>query len=280
LIANRKLSDFGIGFVRGYRNPMLRAFIDDSGSGGDSPWYVLAGYTGTVEGWGSFDAGWCSVLRAPPQIEYFKSSEAERLHSRSQWAGISEEQRNLKIDALIEVIGRCSRRSICARIRQRDYDQLVKGNIPPRWDSPYYFLLPAIVGAAINIERLDGGSEPVDFVFDSDQKHEKGSRQLLPALMPMRSYHGLLVNYTHRDEKDFLPLQAADLLAWQIRRFFSVTDEPRRKHFDSARLAPPAEPHSFVYTRDSVRWMISEIQNGAAERAASLGRSADVRTWT
>jgi hypothetical protein len=208
LIANRKLSDFGIGFVRGYRNPMLRAFIDDSGSGGDSPWYVLAGYTGTVEGWGSFDAGWCSVLRAPPQIEYFKSSEAERLHSRSQWAGISEEQRNLKIDALIEVIGRCSRRSICARIRQRDYDQLVKGNIPPRWDSPYYFLLPAIVGAAINIERLDGGSEPVDFVFDSDQKHEKGSRQLLPALMPMRSYHGLLVNYTHRDEKDFLPLQS------------------------------------------------------------------------
>lgn len=27
---------------------MLRAFIDDSGSGGDSPWFVLAGYVGTV----------------------------------------------------------------------------------------------------------------------------------------------------------------------------------------------------------------------------------------
>jgi hypothetical protein len=259
---------------------VFKAFIDDSGSGGDSPWYVLAGYMGTVEGWDSFDAEWTSVLHADPRIECFKSSEAERLHYHSQWAGVSKEQRDSKIDALIEVIGRCSRRAICARMRQRDYDELVKGNIPPNWDSPYYFFLPSIVGAAINIERLDGVCEPVDFVFDSDQKHEKGSRQLLPALMPMRSYYGLLVNVVHRDEKDFLPLQAADLLAWQTRRFFSVAGEPRRKHFDAARLAPPAEPHSFVITRDSVRWIISEIQKGAAEFAASLGRSPDVRTWT
>jgi hypothetical protein len=33
----------------------LRAFIDDSGSGGDSPWFVLAGYLGTVEAWEAFD---------------------------------------------------------------------------------------------------------------------------------------------------------------------------------------------------------------------------------
>jgi len=26
----------------------LKAFIDDSGSGGDSPWFVLAGYLGTA----------------------------------------------------------------------------------------------------------------------------------------------------------------------------------------------------------------------------------------
>ena len=39
-----------------FRVCMLKAFIDDSGSAGDSPWFVLAGYIGTVEEeWDRFD---------------------------------------------------------------------------------------------------------------------------------------------------------------------------------------------------------------------------------
>ena len=51
---------------------MLRAFIDDSGSGGDSPWYVLAGYVGTTEAWNAFDKPWREMLDDPPKLEYFK----------------------------------------------------------------------------------------------------------------------------------------------------------------------------------------------------------------
>ncbi len=59
----------------------LRAFIDDSGSGGDSPWFVLAGYVGKVEAWDAFHEPWRKVLEVPPQLEYFKASEAESLRS-------------------------------------------------------------------------------------------------------------------------------------------------------------------------------------------------------
>ena len=62
---------------------MLKAFIDDSGSGGDSEWYVLAGYLGTIQGWDSFDAQWMDILNRHPRIAYFKSSEAESLRSDS-----------------------------------------------------------------------------------------------------------------------------------------------------------------------------------------------------
>jgi hypothetical protein len=258
---------------------VLKAFIDDSGSGGDSPWYVLAGYLGTVEGWDLFDDEWKEVLDKPPRIEYFKSSEAESLRPDGQWAGVSKEQRNAKIDALIQVIGRCTRRAVCARMRQHDYDKFVKGKIPAAWDSPYYFLSTFVVGAAINIERRDGDSESVDFVFDKDQTHEKGIKTLLPALMPLQSLHGSLVNITREDEKIFLPLQAADLVAWQIRRHFSVNNEPRRKHFYAAQKAPPKRAHTFVVTRDKTAKMISEMRKKAAELAASLGRSPDLKTW-
>jgi hypothetical protein len=262
-----------------YSVTVLKAFIDDSGSGGDSEWYVLAGYLGTVDGWNSFHDQWKQVLLEHPRIEYFKSSEAESLRSDGQWAGVSKEQRDAKIDRLIEVVGRCSRRAICARMRQRVYDELVKGEIPPVWDSPYYFLFPSVIAASINIERLDGEADPVDFVFDSDEKHEKGSKRLLPSLLPMQSYYGSLVNMIYGDEKKVLPLQAADLLAWQTRRAFSVPSEPRRRHFDAARNSPPEEPHEFIMTRSMVKSMIQEIRERAANLAPSLGRSPDVRTW-
>jgi hypothetical protein len=258
---------------------MLRAFIDDSGSGGNSTWYVLAGYLGTPKGWASFGSQWMEALQAHPRIGYFKASEAESLRSDGQWAGITKEQRDAKIDLLIEVIRRCARRAVCVRMRQRDYDELVKGNIPPAWDRPYYFLFTIMIGAAINIERLDGTSEPVEFVFDSDQTHERGFRAMLPELPRMQSIGGKLVNVTRADDKIALPLQAADLLAWQIRRFFSV-NEPRRRHFNSAQYSLQDEPHAFVLDRPKIASVMDDMRQTATERAKDLGRSTDLRTWT
>ena len=53
----------------------LRAFVDDSGSGGELPWFVLAGYLGTVEAWDAFDAPWRAILDRPPKLDYFKHSD-------------------------------------------------------------------------------------------------------------------------------------------------------------------------------------------------------------
>jgi hypothetical protein len=258
---------------------MLKAFFDDSGSGGDSTWYVLAGYLGRIEGWDSFDSQWREVLRTHPRIEYFKASEAESLRLDGQWAGVSKVQRDLKIEALIGVIGRCARRSICVRMRQRDYDQVVKGNVPTMWDSPYYLLFTIAVAAAINIERLDGESDHVDFVFDSDQKHQRQFKLMLPPLRKMTSLDGKFVNAVRCDEKKVLPLQAADLFAWQIRRFLEPINEPRRKHFPLARDCPPKEAHSFILDRGKLVEMVRDVHETAARTAVSLGRSPDVRTW-
>lgn len=266
---------------------MLKAFIDDSGSDALSTWYVLAGYLGTVEDWDSFDAQWDDVLNAPPRVAlrepphsgYFHSADAERLSRYGLWAGISRDQRNAKIDALIDVIGRCTRRAICARMRRSDYNELVKGKIPEMWDSPYYFLYTTVIGAAINIERIDGHGDDIEFIFDLDEQHEEKSKAMIPALLNMKCTWGSLANVSRKNDKEFKPLQAADLLAWQIRRFFCV-DERRRRHFDAARNAPPEPYHEFVITRKTTREMITGIQEQAARVAASLGRSPEVRTWS
>ena len=254
---------------------MLKAFIDDSGSGGDSAHYVLAGYMGTVDGWSLFDQGWLDVLHAAPYIQYFKSSEAESLRPDGQWKGVTKDQRNAKIDALIKVIGACTRRSVCARMRQKDYDDIVKGNVPTMWDSPYYILFTTIVTACINIERLDGDFEEVDFVFDQDEQHKRQFSLMLPPVSRMDSLYGKFVGAVRKDDQEFLPLQAADLLAWQTRRFLEPNGEFPRPHFYAARDCPPEQHHLFIMDRPKLAEMMHELSPSLGRLQAPQKRQGD-----
>jgi hypothetical protein len=100
---------------------------------------------------------------------------------------------------------------------------------------------------------------------------------MLPGLKTMDSLHGSLVTVSFRDDRDCLPLQAADLVAWQIRRFFSV-NEPRRKHFDSSQESLPEAPENFVVTRAMVKSIVAGMRERALELLA-LGRIPNVRPW-
>ena len=250
---------------------MLKAFVDDSGSGGDSKWFVLAGYAGTVEQWDLFDSLWLEALNRHPRIEYFHAAEAESC--RGPFQGWDEKQRNAKIDSLIDVIEQCACWSICARVRQSDYDEIIKGRVPRKWDSPYYFLFQILIGSAVTIERLHGDSDPIEFVFDGNERFDKLSDSLVKTFYNREFFKGV-VNVSYRDDKKFLPLQAADLFAWQTRRAYSVK-EPRRAHYTRSRIVGEKPPHSHIMTRAEISRFMAEMK-AEGER---LGKPKDMRTW-
>jgi len=251
---------------------MLKAFIDDSGSDWQSPWFVLAGYVSTVEKWDSFDSLWSDVLNAPPRIKYFKASEAESL--KGQFTGFTQQDRNAKIDALIDVVQVCAEWPICARVRQKHYDELVKGQVPTKWDNPYYFLFQILIGSSVTIERLHGDSHPIEFVFDSNERFDKMSDSLVKTFYNREFFRGV-VNVFYRDDKKFLPLQSADLYAWQTRRAFSVTTEPRRQHYDRCRAIGNRRPHDHIMSREELATFMAEMR----AEGARLGRPDDMRKW-
>jgi hypothetical protein len=79
---------------------VLRLFVDDSGSGGDSRWFVLSGLISTVEKWAEFSDDWGLLLKQPPSVEYFKMSEAESL--KGQFVNFDAPERDSKVGALAE----------------------------------------------------------------------------------------------------------------------------------------------------------------------------------
>jgi hypothetical protein len=81
---------------------MALAFIDDSGSGGDSSYSVLAGYVASESEWNIFDVDWQKVLDAPPKLEYFKMKEAES--RKGQFADFTEDERDARLDQFVDVL--------------------------------------------------------------------------------------------------------------------------------------------------------------------------------
>lgn len=254
----------------------LRAFIDDSGSGGDSPWFVLAGYVGTVEAWDAFDEPWRAVLKGPPKLEYFKSSEAESL--KCEFTGIVKDERNQRIDSLIRIIGEHALRAMYVRVRQQDYNEVIKPYIPESWDNAYYFLFTGIISAATSVEKYAGTSRPIEFFFDTANRLEKPSKQLYGQVSDLPQFGNRVINIHYEDEKEFLPLQASDLVAWQIRRRFSV-EEPHRPQFEGALNCPPEPYFSHTITRSELEDLGTAIEENAKTKWAQMGLPESIRPW-
>jgi hypothetical protein len=255
---------------------MLKAFIDDSGSGGDSQWFVLAGYVGTAEAWDAFDEPWRKVLDGPPQIEVFKASQAESLKGR--WAGITKDERDSRINALIEVIGRHAIRAIYVRVKQQDFDEVIKPWIPTEWQNAYYFLYVAFLSAGTSSEKYAGTSRRIDFVFDSNTEVEKPSKKLYSQVNGIPQFHERVGSIEYKDDKASLPLQAADLFAWQVRRRFSVQESPRPQ-FEAALNCPSEMPFTHTLTRERLNTMGQDMDQHWMMEWAIRGHPEHLRKW-
>lgn len=198
---------------------LLNAYFDESGSEQEDKLIVLAGYVHRAETWAEFSDDWRAILDEKPSIAYFHMVEAESLRDEfKDWDPIA---RDLKVDALAEVISKHQPWSIECRLSRNDYNQIVRPVAPYDLRSPYF---PCFYGVIINLARLHysmGLTLPTDFVFD-DQGNIGAEAVLwyefIKSIQEPKLQELLGSAPVFRDDKKVLPLQAADMLAWHIRR--------------------------------------------------------------
>lgn len=204
---------------------LLKAFVDDSGSDHTSEWFVLAGYISTLERWDTFDDKWQRVLNEHPRLDCFKASQAESLRPDGQWSGVSKLERDTRIDRFIRVIGETAKQSYSIRLKRKIYEDTIGNDAPKDWRSPYYWLLLGFIKSLESIDRHMGWIESVSVLIQI--KRIKLALANFTDLADTMKYKGRVVGLHFEDDRKFLPLQAADLLAWQVRRkiCFSAEEE-------------------------------------------------------
>jgi Protein of unknown function (DUF3800) len=209
-----------------------QAAIDDSGSEPQSRIFVLAGFVSTPEGWANFAPEWQAVLDESPKLAYFKMTEAANLGGQfSRARGWDESKRDDRVMALCDVIKRHSTLRIQAAVRNDHFEKYIKSIPAPERtlmiDSPYALVFTQIVLAMATYGDRVGVADACEFIFDRQHGFDSlaltaWSNAKALAKASNRSDLGKFIGPEPKfaDDKTFLPLQAADLYAWHLRRHY------------------------------------------------------------
>jgi hypothetical protein len=146
-------------------------------------------------------------------------SEAENLSG--QFRGWTERAREVKVLSLGRLIKKYDPWSFECSVSQNSFDKILQPVAPYDLKNPYFM---CFYGAIVTIARYHsskGIDVPVDFVFD-----EQGGLGHFVALwyQYIKQQQNQAISKVlgaaplFRDDKKVLPLQAADLLAWHLRR--------------------------------------------------------------
>lgn len=192
---------------------MLQAFIDDSKSGDLSKpgsVFVLAGYISSVSDWLAFTDEWQTVLNGPPSLDVFKMSQFVHRY------GLED----ARLVAFRRVIERHARGAITASVDMDVYRRFVSSYPPKTIQNPYYLLLLDMIiqlKRAAPLIKLDG---KIEFVFDEQLRDKDVIKYAWGEIPKTRPDIAAFIGNEPKWEKEeeFLPLQAADAIAWWTRR--------------------------------------------------------------
>lgn len=203
---------------------MLQAFIDDSGSEPGGKVFVLAGLLSTASQWEQFSDEWAEICGQEPAIADFHMARAYRIKGGYWGDGTLAElttRRDAKILALAEVVRKYAVVRVSSGVTWRAYEAAARGKVPPEIDSPYFFLFWYIIQAVARWQEGSGRREKVDFIFDDQGKIGITAVSWYPyflAAFTDQERSILAGTPIFRHDSDVLPLKAADMCAWYLRR--------------------------------------------------------------
>ncbi len=200
----------------------LRAFIDDSGSAVGDRRLFLAGYLNRTDKWALFDDAWSEELRAAPAIDYLHMVEAGQF--RGQFArrhGWNEKARAEKLNSLAWVIQHLEPISFQISIDRSHFYNVLEPVSPRGLANPYFVSCSALVATLAQEAARSGEKGKIEFIFDDQDGVDDDIDLYFDSMMEGISNQARRCIHKKpifRSDRDFVGLQAADFLAWHIRR--------------------------------------------------------------
>jgi Protein of unknown function (DUF3800) len=259
---------------------IFQAFGDDSGSHQQSPIMVLGVVVGERKRWKVFSDEWWRVLTHSDSLKpfngqiYFSSSQAEAL--TGCFNGFTRQRADEKVWLLTEVLLSHMNYAMLSTIKWEHFKDIfqagapkLKGRLHNYFKHPYYLCFHDVVGSVLQKQCVEKQGE-VDFIFDEQGKMLTRSIQLFQSARSHKDFDPQLRGIAQAsqidsgDDKQVLPLQAADLVAWQTRnRSWPHTG---RETGSAKRLVESQKVYFHAINRGELRLTIEYMKYSPATR--------------
>ncbi len=204
------------------------AYFDESYSHTPEPLvYTVAGYISTNIEWKKFQKEWRIVL-AKENIPYFHMVDFQAC--KPPYGDWSKEKRVRFLKSLHRTIHRRYRRSFAATVNIEDFESLAP-------EQKEVLVNPHVFAATICMTMIGWWTAenllhaPISYILEQGSKHDKQLRRLFQEELRDEDRGFFRVgSFELRDKREKLPLQAADILAYEttkevVRRV--TTENPR-----------------------------------------------------
>jgi hypothetical protein len=212
---------------------VLHAYLDDSGTHDSSPVCVVAGYFGSERHWTRFDSKWRAVL---------DSFAIEEFHANKFWAfvdganvtefkGWDEDKCQRLITSLLKIIAESSRLyPVGCMVDMNEWKALTKderafltgaaydsnGRIKTPGAPNKTFFLPFLTAIAAALQYCNA-DKLMHFTFDANKRFAPYALDYFGAIKALQiDNYGRMGDISFVDSKKACPVQAADLLAYEV----------------------------------------------------------------
>ncbi|MGA2742460.1 MAG: DUF3800 domain-containing protein [Bryobacteraceae bacterium] len=206
---------------------MVEAYFDESGTDRSAGIMCIAGYIMTTEQARRLDAEWLGIL-TKYRLPYFHM--ASCAHGVGVFDGRPKQERIEIETAMIGIIKRRVERGLIAIISEEEYLRIVPADVRVLSGSAYSWCLKcALRGVQAWLQKYSI-KDPVSYFFESGHSFQSEADVILrstfavPDIRSRYNYvsHTFATKIPHPPDNPCVrPLQAADLLAWQARKWKS-----------------------------------------------------------
>jgi len=202
---------------------MLATYADETGHYPDPRRTVvgLGGFLGKSDNWGVFDEKWRTICDQEGVVRPFHmadfASSAEQFKS---WKG-DETRRQRLMQRLVSTIISARVYPVGAVVPVEDFKSLSDDQRKQLGGDPYYVAFQQVTHQmAFGGSFLSCPPEPVAMIYARLRGYTGRAMELWEAIKQYNIYGDWMSSFTAGDPKDYTPLEAADLWAYELGRHY------------------------------------------------------------
>mgnify|MGYP001577752440 CR=1 FL=1 len=232
----------------------VRGYFDESGVHSTSDVTIVAGFLNTPAQWDEFSTQWSKALNDWNLGQFHMTDFANQVPPFADW---KEDKRRSLLQRLLDIIVNTAGVSIGFAIPNRAFGQLVSEAVKNYVSGPYGmaaqllfmnapdFITPPEAWFAYFLEAGAVGRGQILDTFSKNQAH------------PTLKEEFRVISLDFVDKRDFLPLQAADILAYELYKHYpNQSFSPEHARYPIRQLVKM--PHRWIYREDIIAQLLGK----------------------